>query len=59
MRLPKAVTFGEEVRDVTILRAAPRRIIVAADATWDDFFEAPGADLGERRQSRAERRETF
>jgi antitoxin VapB len=50
VRLPKAVAFGDDVREVTILRDGPRRIIVPTDAVWDDFFEAPGFDLGERDQ---------
>ena len=50
VRLPKAVAFPDSVREVTILRDGPRRIIVPADAAWDDFFEAPGVDLGEREQ---------
>ena len=36
-----------------------RRVIVPADAIWDDFFDAPGVDLGEREQPAAQARETF
>jgi antitoxin VapB len=32
-------------------------VIVPADAAWDDFFDAPGVDLGERAQPAAEVRE--
>lgn len=32
----------------------PRRVIVPADAPWDDFFEAPSIELGEREQLQAE-----
>lgn len=50
VRLPKAVAFGAEVREVVILADGPRRIIAPADAAWDDFFDAPGTDLGPRDQ---------
>lgn len=50
VRLPKDVAFPPGVRDVTILRDGKRRIVVPTDAVWDDFFAAPGIDLGEREQ---------
>ncbi len=50
VRLPKDVAFPEEVRSVTILREGKRRIIVPTEALWDEFFEAPGIDLGQRDQ---------
>lgn len=59
VRLPKDVAFPEGVRTVTILRDGKRRVIVPSDAVWDDFFEAPGVDLGERTQPDAPVRETF
>ena len=59
VRLPKAVAFGAEVREVTILQDGPRRIIVPVDASWDDFFEAGGVDLGERGQPEAQVRDSF
>ena len=59
VRLPKDVAFPEGVRSVTILRDGKRRVIVPADAVWDDFFDAPGIDLGEREQPEAQDREAF
>ena len=59
VRLPKDVAFPEGVRDVAILRDGARRIIVPADRIWDDFFAAPGVDLGERDQPAAQERELF
>lgn len=59
VRLPKAVAFDDSVRDVAILRDGPRRIIVPVDAAWDDFFETPGVDLGERAQPAAQVRDSF
>jgi len=49
--------FPEGVREVTILRDGPRRVIVPASAVWDDFFDAPGVDIAEREQPRSEARE--
>ena len=59
VRLPRDVAFPDGVRNVTILRDGQRRIIVPSDAIWDDFFDAPGVDLGEREQPPAQDRERF
>ena len=59
VRLPKDVAFPEGVRSVTVLREGKRRVIVPADAAWDDFFDAPGVDLGDREQPKAQDREAF
>lgn len=59
VRLPRDVAFPEGVREVTILRDGQRRVIVPAEASWDDFFAAPGIDLPERDQPPADRRERF
>lgn len=59
VRLPKDVAFPEGVREVTILKEGDRRVIVPAGRTWDDFFDAPGIDLGERDQPAAQERESF
>lgn len=50
VRLPEDVAFPENVHSVAILRDGQRRIIVPAGAVWDDFFDAPGVDLGDRDQ---------
>jgi len=57
VRLPKEVAFPESVRSVVILRDGKRRLIVPADAVWDDFFDAPGVDLGDRDQPEPQSRE--
>jgi antitoxin VapB len=49
MHLPKEVEFPEGVR----------RVIVAADAVWDDFFSSPGIDLPPRAQPEAPTPKTF
>jgi hypothetical protein len=53
---PEGAAAG--VREVTNLRDGPRRIIAPADAAWDDFFDSPGIDLGERDQPEIPIRET-
>ncbi|MGH7041780.1 MAG: type II toxin-antitoxin system VapB family antitoxin [Acetobacteraceae bacterium] len=57
VRLPKAVAFPSGVREVAILRDGARRVIVPVDSVWDDFFAAPGIDLPDRDEPRAEQRE--
>ena len=59
VRLPKDVAFPEGVRAVAVLRDGKRRVIVPADTLWDDFFDAPGVDLGDREQPEAQLREGF
>ena len=59
VRLPKDVAFPQGVKDVTILREGRRRIIVPTNALWDDFFAAPGVDIGDRDQPEAQERERF
>ena len=39
VRLPKAVAFPDEVREVEILKLGNSRLIVPAGRRWDDFFE--------------------
>lgn len=58
VRLAKDVAFPAGVREVSVLRDGNRRVIVPADATWDDFFDAPGIDI-ERHQSPIQEREAF
>ena len=50
VRLPKDLAFPESVTEVTIARDGARRILAPVDASWDDFFDAPGIDLPEREQ---------
>lgn len=59
LRLPKDVAFPPNVREVVILRDGARRVVVPADAIWDDFFAAPGTNLAEREQPKAQTRESF
>ena len=59
VRLPKAVAFGADVRNVTIVKDGNRRIIAPEGAAWDDFFDVPGVDLGKRVQPDIQSREEF
>lgn len=59
VRLPKDVAFPEGVREVAILREGARRVIVPANAVWDDFFDAPGIELAERDQPQVQIRDKF
>jgi antitoxin VapB len=59
VRLPKDVAFPPGVHEVAIIRDGVRRVIVPAAAIWDDFFAAPGIDLGERAQPEHQAREPF
>ena len=57
VRLPKDVAFPAEVHKVAIIRDGNRRIITPADLSWDDFFAAPGIDIGPRDQPAAQIRD--
>ena len=59
VRLPKDVAFPEGVQEVTILREGSRRVIVPTARSWDDFFDAPCVDLGDRQQPKPQEREAF
>ena len=60
VRLAKEVAFPPGVREVVVLRDGMRRVIVPADATWDDFFAAHGIDdFPERDQPPMQAREPF
>jgi antitoxin VapB len=56
---PKTVVFPEKVTDVTILRDGVRRVIVPSNRVWDDFFDSPAVDLGERDEPEDQTREGF
>src|SRR5512142_3458499 len=56
VRLPKEVAFPDGVKEVAVLRDGARRVIVPANASWDDFFADPGADLPDRDQPTIQQR---
>ncbi len=59
VRLPKDVAFPEGVKEVVILRDGATRVIVPANAVWDDFFASPGIDMPDREQPVLPVRESF
>ena len=59
VRLPRDVAFPDGVREVVILRDGARRVIVPANAVWDDVFDAPGIELPDRDQPAAQAREAL
>ncbi len=59
VRLPKDVSFPDEVKEVTIVRDGAKRVIAPANAAWDDFFDGPGIDLPSRDQPPGQKRDRF
>lgn len=59
VRLPKAVAFPEGTDEVVILVDGKTRILVPAEALWDDFFASDGIDLGLRLQPAIQTRAGF
>jgi antitoxin VapB len=61
VRLPEAVAFPEDVRQVDILKIGLSRVIVPQGKRWDDLFQGgPRASrdfMSERQQQPAEDRE--
>ena len=59
LRLAKEVAFPQGVTSVTVLRDGNRRVVAPSDASWDDFFDEPGVDLGPRDQPSSQVRDRF
>ncbi|MDB5711796.1 MAG: hypothetical protein JWL96_3866 [Sphingomonas bacterium] len=59
VRLPKDIAFPDAVKQVVVWREGNTRMIVPADALWDDFFATPGIDIGTRDQPEAQEREAL
>jgi antitoxin VapB len=57
VRLAKDAAFLEGVKEVTILRDGARGIVAPSESVWDDFFDSPGIDIGEREQPPVQERE--
>lgn len=52
VRLPKAVAFPDDVKEVRVIREGRSLRLVPVDALWDDFFAGdPVSDFPERDQS--------
>lgn len=53
VRLPKDIAFPDSVQNVEITAIGNKRIIVPADQSWDEWFNAPGVSsdfMSERQQ---------
>ena len=58
VRLSNDVAFPVGVREVVIIKEGVRRVILPANAVWDDFFAASGIDLPDREQPTQSVRDT-
>ncbi len=45
VRLPKAVAFPEDVKELRVIKEGKGLLLVPADAVWDDFLSEPGIDI--------------
>jgi antitoxin VapB len=59
VRLPKDVAFPDDLKQVFVPRDGKRRVIVPAGCLWDEFFDAPGIDLGPRDQPPTQTRDSL
>jgi len=59
VRLPKALEFPPDVRDVAIRRIGRSRVVSPINEMWDDFFAGVGVELAERDQPQAQEREVL
>jgi antitoxin VapB len=47
VRLPKAVAFPDDVKELRVIKEGKGLLLLPANAVWDDFFDRPGIDIGE------------
>lgn len=47
VRLPKAVAFPENVKELRVIKEGRGLLLVPADAVWSDFLAEPGVDIVE------------
>jgi len=62
VRLPKAVAFPLEVKDVEIVVIGNTRVIAPANQTWDSWFEEPTVSddfMADREQPSLQERESL
>lgn len=45
VRLPKAVAFPDDVKELRVIPQGKGLLLVPEDALWDDFFAQPGIDI--------------
>lgn len=62
VRLPKAVSLPDTVKEVDIIRLGRSRLITPAGEAWDSWFEGEGVTddfMNERDQTGSQEREPF
>ncbi|WP_269220729.1 type II toxin-antitoxin system VapB family antitoxin [Brevundimonas vesicularis] len=47
VRLPKAVAFPDDVKELRVIKEGKGLLLLPANAVWDDFFDKPGIDIEE------------
>ncbi|NBB64134.1 AbrB/MazE/SpoVT family DNA-binding domain-containing protein [Pseudomonas sp. ODNR1LW] len=47
VRLPKAVAFPDDVKELRVIKEGKGLLLLPANAVWDDFFDRPGIDIAE------------
>ena len=45
VRLPKAVAFPDDVKELRVIKEGKSLRLVPVNALWDDFFAQPGIDI--------------
>jgi len=45
VRVPKAVAFPDDVKELRVIRQGKGLLFVPADALWEEFFSRPGIDF--------------
>ncbi|MGA0546220.1 type II toxin-antitoxin system VapB family antitoxin [Brevundimonas sp. VNH65] len=45
VRLPKAVAFPDDVKELRVIKEGKSLRLVPVNALWDDFFARPGIDI--------------
>ena len=62
VRLPKAVSFPEGVKEVEVIAVGKSRLITPAGESWDSWFDGESASpdfMGAREQPGEQNREEF
>ena len=62
VRLPKKVAFPESVKDIEIIAIGNKRMISAANESWEEWFNSPGVSedfMAERKQPEDQLRDGF
>lgn len=60
VRLPKAVAFPDDVKELRVIKEGKSLRLVPVDALWDDFLDQPGIpDWPDRDQPEMQKREDW